>query len=141
ESLGIRRRVRAPLIQRTLFADNTAVAHMRDVINPEIQPPPADDLRAVLEAGKMPLDAHVEHGVPVAFARTHLKPAPVEPESRVGQAIEATRVTATLELVETLHTVDGRAVQHSTEVFRPGSIDLHVMRSLKASSDGQAATR
>ncbi len=81
----------------------------------------------------MVLDVLVEHGVPIAFARTHVNPRLVEPDSRVGQALEASRVTATLELVETLHLVGGQAAQYSTQVFQPGAIDLHVMRSLKAS--------
>jgi GntR family transcriptional regulator len=137
EALGIRRKAKATLIQRTLVADRTAVAHMRDVIHPDTQLPPPDELRSDLEAGKMLLDIHVAHGVPIGFARTHVNPRLVEPDSRVGQALEATRVTAALELVETLHTVDGQTVQYSTEVFRPGSIDLHVMRSLTDSADGE----
>ena len=39
EELGIRRGVRAPLIQRTLVADGTVAAHMRDIVHPEITLP------------------------------------------------------------------------------------------------------
>jgi len=137
EALGVRRGVKAPLVQRTLVADNTAVAHMRDILHPDIPLPPADELRSELESGKMLLDSLVEHGIPIAFARTHVNPRLIDPDTKVGQALNATRVTATLELVETLHTMDGKAVQYSTQVFWPGAIDLHVMRSLKASSDGE----
>ena len=133
EALGIHRRVRVPLIQRTLVADGAVAAHMRDFIHPDITLPPSDELRSELESGMMVLDVLVEHGVPIAFARTHVNPRLVEPDSRVGQALEASRVTATLELVETLHLVGGQAAQYSTQVFQPGAIDLHVMRSLKAS--------
>jgi len=83
----------------------------------------------------MVLDVLVGHGIPVAFARTHVNPRLVEPDSRIGQALGATRLTATLELVEVLHLAEGDAVQYSTQVFPPGSIDLHVMRSLKVSND------
>ena len=83
----------------------------------------------------MVLDVLVEHEVPIAFARTHVRPRLVEPDSRLGQALDATRVTATLELVEVMHLAEGEAVQYSTEVFAPGSIDLHVMRSLQVSAD------
>jgi GntR family transcriptional regulator len=134
EALEIRRGVKAPLIQRTLVADDTAVAHMRDIVHPDIELPPADELRSELESGKMVLDVLIERGIPIAFARTHVSPRLIEPDSRVGQALEATRVTATLELVETLHRAEGQAAQYSTQVFWPGSIDLHVMRSLKVSS-------
>src|SRR5262245_41684110 len=56
EALGVRRRVKAPVIQRTLVADNTAVAHMRDIVHPDIRLPAADELRSELESGKMLLD-------------------------------------------------------------------------------------
>jgi hypothetical protein len=29
-----------------------------------------------------------------------------------------------------MHLAEGKAVQYSTQVFPPGSLDLHVMRSL-----------
>lgn len=130
EELGVRRGVKAPVIQRTLVADGTVAAHMRDIVHPEITLPPADELRSALESGKMMLDVLVEHEVPIAFARTHVNPRLVEPDSRVGQALDTTRLTATLELVEVMHLAEGEAVQYSTEVFPPGSLDLHVMRSL-----------
>ena len=133
EELGVRRGVKAPLIQRTLVADDAVTAHMRDVVHPDITIPPTEELRSALEAGNMMLDVLVGNGVPIAFARTHVNPRMVEPDSRLGQALEATRVTATLELVEVMHLADGKAVQYSTQVFQPGSIDLHVMRSLKHS--------
>ena len=130
EALGIRRGVKTPLIQRTLVADGTVAAHMRDVVHPDITLPPADELRAELQTGQMMLDVLVEHGIPIAFARTHVNPRLVEPDSRVGQALKATRLTATLELSEVMHLAEGQAVQYSTQVFPPGSLDLHVMRSL-----------
>jgi GntR family transcriptional regulator len=130
EALGIRRGVRAPLIQRTLVADGSVAAHMRDFVHPDISLPAADELRTELESGQMMLDVLVGHGVPVAFARTHVSPRLIEPDSRVGQALRATRLTATLELSEVMHLADGQAVQYSTQVFPPGSLDLHVMRSL-----------
>ena len=37
-----------------------------------------------------------------------------------------------LELTELMHLADGRPVQYSIGVFAPGSIDVHVMRGLKA---------
>jgi GntR family transcriptional regulator len=133
EALAVRRGVKAPLIQRTLVADGVVAAHMRDTVHPEITMPPADELRSGLESGKMVLDVLIEHGIPIAFARTHVNPRLVEPDSRLGQALEATRVTATLELVEVMHLAEGQGVQYSTQVFPPGSIDLHVMRSLQVS--------
>ena len=132
EALGMRRGARAPLIQRTLLADGTPAAHMRDIVHPDIELPPPEEVRSAIASGKMVLDVLIEHGVPIAFARTQVRPRLVEPGSRLGEAIGATRVTATLELVELMHLAGGKAVQYSIEVFAPGSIDLHVIRGLAA---------
>lgn len=131
EALGVRRGARAPLIQRTLLADGTVAAHMRDIVHPDIGLPPPEEVRSAIASGKMLLDVLVERGVPIAFARTQVRPRLVEPGSRLGEAIGATRVTAALELVELMHLAGGKAVQYSIEVFAPGSIDLHVIRGLK----------
>ena len=130
EELGLRRGTRAPQIQRTLLADGTVAAHMRDVVHPEHELPPLDELREALDAGKMVLDVLVERGDPIAFARTQVRPRLIEPDSRVGQALGATRITAALELAELLHAPGGQAVQYSINVFAPGSIDLHLIRAM-----------
>jgi GntR family transcriptional regulator len=130
EALGLRRGTRAPLIQRTLLADGAVAAHMRDIVHPDVELPPADELRAELESGHMVLDVLLGHGVPIAFARTQVRPRLVEPGGRLGESMGATRVTAALELTEVMHLADGDAVQYSIEVFAPGSIDLHVIRGL-----------
>jgi GntR family transcriptional regulator len=131
EALGLRRGTRAPLIHRTLSADGTAAAHMRDVVHPDVELPPPDALREAIGDGKMVLDLLIESGVPVAFARTQVRPRLVEPDSRLGEAMGATRIAAALELVEVMCLAGGRAVQYSQDVFAPGSIDLHVIRGLK----------
>jgi GntR family transcriptional regulator len=128
EALGMRRGSPAPLIQRTLLADGTVAAHMRDIVHPDVEIPPPEELRAAIASGKMVLDVLVERGVPIAFARTQVRPRLVEPGGRLGEAMGATRVTAALELVELMHLAGGQAVQYSISVFAPGSVDLHVMR-------------
>ena len=132
EALDLRRGARAPLIQRTLLADGTVAAYMRDVVHPEIDLPPAEALRDALSSGAMVLDVLVEHGNQISFARTQVRPRMIEPGDRAGAAMGVTRVTAALELTELLHTADGRAVQYSTNVFAPGSVDLHVIRGFPA---------
>lgn len=131
EILGLKRAARAPSIQRALLADGIVAAHMRDFVHPDVSLPPTEEVRMAIEAGKMVLDVLLENDVSVAFARTQVRARLVEPDSRLGEALGISRVTGTLELVEVMHLVDGRAVQHSTSVFAPGSLDLHVMRSLK----------
>ena len=130
EALGIPRKARAPLIHRTLLADGAVAAYMRDIVHPEIGLPSAEELREAIEAGRMVLDVLVERGVPISFARTSVRPRLVEPGSRLGEAMGATRVTAALELIELIHETGGETIQYSSSVFAPGSIDLHVIRSL-----------
>ena len=131
EALGVRRGTRATLIQRTLLVDRAVAAHMRDIVHPDIELPPPEELRAAISSGKMVLDVLIECGVPVVYAKTSVRPRLVEPGSRLGEAINATRVTAALELIELLHVARGQAVQYSTDLFAPGSIDLHGIRGLR----------
>jgi GntR family transcriptional regulator len=130
EALGVRRGTRAMLIQRTLLADGTVAAHMRDIVHPDIELPPPEALRSAIAAGKMVLDILVEREVPIAFARTQVRPRLVEPSSRLGEAMGTTRVTAALEMIEVMHLAGGQAVHFSVDVFAPGSLDLHVIRGL-----------
>jgi DNA-binding GntR family transcriptional regulator len=135
EALGIRRGARATLVQRTVLADGAVAAHMRDIVHPDVDLPPPDKLRSAISSGEMVLDVMVERGVPIAFARTQVRPRLVEPGGRLGEALGATRVTAALELVELIHLAGGEAIQYSTTVFAPGSLDLHVIRGLKPPDD------
>ena len=137
EALGLRRKARATLIHRTLLADGVGdtirislSTYMRDVVHPGVELGPQDELEAALESGRMVMDVLIDQGASISFARTTVRPRLVEPGSRLGDSIAATRVTATLELVELIHGTGGEAIHHSSSVFAPGSIDLHVIRSL-----------
>ena len=130
EALGLRHGTRALVVQRTVLADGTVAAQMRDIVHPDVELPPPEQVRAAVEVGKMVLDVLLEQGVKIAFARTSVRPRLVEPRGRLGEAMGATRVTAALELTELMHLADGRPVQYSIGVFAPGSIDLHVIRGL-----------
>ena len=134
EALKIRRGTRAPLIQRTLVVDGTAAAQMRDFVHPEVDLPPVDEVREAIASGQMVLDLLVGRGVPIAFANTQVRPRLVEPDSRLGTALGATRVTAALEMIEVMHLAGGEAVEYTVDVFAPGSVDLHVIRGLESRS-------
>ena len=136
EALGLRRKERATLVHRTLLADGSVAAYMRDVVHPAVDLGPLEELGAALETGLMVLDVLVEHGASISFARTTVRPRLIEPGSRLGEAIGANRVTAALELVELIHGTGGGTIQHSSSVFTPGSIDLHVIRSFHPSAEG-----
>ena len=134
EALKIRRGIRAPLIQRTLVADGTVAALMRDIVHPEVDLPPPDEVREAIASGAMVLDVLIGRGVPIAFANTQVRPRLVEPDTRLGAALGANRVTAALEMIEVMHLAGGEAVQYTVDVFAPGSVDLHVIRGLESRS-------
>jgi GntR family transcriptional regulator len=136
EALGLRRKARATLVHRTLLADGSVAAYMRDVVHPELELGPPEELEAELETGRMVMDVLVEHGASISFARTTVRPRLIEPGSRLGEALGAGRVTAALELVELIHGTGGETIQHSSSVFTPGSIDLHVIRSFHPTPPG-----
>jgi DNA-binding GntR family transcriptional regulator len=123
--------VRALTVTRTILADDEPVAVMRDVLRPGLGMPSAADLTRAVEAGGMVLDALIAHGVPVAFAVTRVRPRLVSARERLARALRVPATTAVLELEEVMHLASGEAVQHSTDVFAPDGIDLHVRRELE----------
>jgi GntR family transcriptional regulator len=117
-------------ITRTILADREPVAVMRDVVRPGVSLPPERRLRSAIEAGGMVLDVLLEHGVAIAFAVTRVRPLLVAGRERVGRALGVQGTTAVLELEEIMHLASGEAVQHSSDTFAPGGIDLQVRRNL-----------
>jgi len=121
-------------ITRTILADHEPVAVMRDVVRPGVSLPPERTLRAAIEAGSMVLDVLLEHGVGVAFAVTRVRPLLIGSRERVGRALGVQGATAVLELEEIMHLASGEAVQHSSDTFAPGGIDLQVRRNLEVAA-------
>ena len=117
-------------ITRTILADGEPVAAMRDVVRPGVSLPPEQTLRAAIEGGGMVLDVLLGHGVAIAFAVTRVQPLLLSGRDRAGRALGVTRATAVLELEEIMHLASGEAVQHSSDTFAPGGIDLQVRRNL-----------
>ena len=117
-------------ITRTILADREPVAVMRDVVRPGVSLPPERTLRGTIEAGGMVLDVLLGNGVPIAFAVTRVRPLLVNSRDRIGRALGVAGATAVLELDEIMHLGSGEAVQHSSDTFAPGGIDLQVRRNL-----------
>jgi GntR family transcriptional regulator len=130
EVFGLEPDALAWTITRTILADGEPVAAMRDVVRPGVALPPERAIRSAIEAGGMVLDVLLGHGVPVAFAVTHVRPLMVTGRERVGRALGVEGATAVLELEESMHLGSGEAVQHSSDTFAPGGIDLQVRRNL-----------
>jgi GntR family transcriptional regulator len=106
------------------------VAMMRDIVRPAIPLPPEKRLRRLIESGCMVLDVLLEQGVQIAFAVTHVRPRMLSGREQLGRALEVQGATAVLELEEIMHLGSGEAVQHSSDTFAPGGIDLQVRRNL-----------
>jgi DNA-binding GntR family transcriptional regulator len=117
-------------VTRTILADGEPVAVMRDTVRPGVSLPSEKRLRAGIEAGGMVLDVLLGQGVPVAFAVTHVRPRLVSGREPAGRELGVQGATAVLELEEIMHLGSGEAVQHSSDLFAPGGIDLQVRRNL-----------
>jgi hypothetical protein len=61
-------------------------------------------------------------------------PCLVTPREQVGKALQIQRTTAVLELEEVIYVGGGEPVAYSRDLFAPGALDVHVMRSLEAFS-------
>ncbi len=131
EVFGLGPEVPAWTISRTILADREPVAVMRDVVRPGVSLPSERAIRATIEAGGMVLDVLLDHGVAVAFAVTRVRPLMISGRERVGRALGVQGATAVLELEEIMHLGSGEAVQHSSDTFAPGGIDLQVRRNLE----------
>jgi GntR family transcriptional regulator len=119
-------------IFRVLVADGSPAAVMFDVAHPSVALPGAERLARRLESGKMVLDVLIELGIPIGFARTRVMPCLVTPREQVGKALGIRRTTAALELEELIYLGRGEPVAYSRDLFAPGALDVHVMRSLDA---------
>ncbi len=128
-----------PTIFRVLLASGSPAAVMFDVVHPDIELPELKTITRKLESGLMVLDLLIELDAPIGFARTRVMPCLVTPRERVGQALGLTRTTAVLELEEVIYVGGGEPVAYSRDLFAPGALDVHVMRSLEAHSPAPIA--
>jgi len=131
ELLGIEPDQIAVTVTRVLLLDGEPWAYMRDVVHPEVQLPAVTKLRQSLASGQMVLDVLKERGVPVAYARTHVTARTVSADDPVGRALGVSGTSAALELEHVTCTSEGVPVEHSTDIFLPGRLDLHVIRQLE----------
>ena len=131
EVFGLDPGVSALTVTRVLLMDGLPGAWMRDVVHPDVELPPPAAIRRALERGQMVLDVLLDAGVPVAYTRAHISARVLTSRDRVGKALRVTDTVAALEIDHVTCTADGTPVEHSTDVFLPRSLDLHVMRWLE----------
>ena len=134
ELLSLRSTTPVTTIFRVLMADDSPAAVMFDVVHPSVELPRAARFERRLESGQMVLDILIDLGIAVAFARTRVMPTLVTPREQVGKALGMRRTTAALELEEVIYAAGGGdAVAYSRDLFAPGALDVHVMRSFESS--------
>jgi GntR family transcriptional regulator len=118
-------------IRRVLLMDGEPGAWMRDVVHPSVELPPPGRIRQMLEKGEMVLDVLLKQGVPVAYTRAHITARVLTKRDRIGKALGVEDTVAALEIDHVTCTAEGAPVEHSTDIFLPSSLDLHVMRWLE----------
>ncbi len=119
-------------IFRVLLASGSPTAVMFDIVHPAIALPDTGTLAHKLGQGRMVLDVLIELGLPIGFARTRVMPCLVTPREQTGKALQIQRTTAVLELEEVIYVGGDEPVAYSRDLFGPGALDVHVMRSLEA---------
>jgi GntR family transcriptional regulator len=128
---GLDPETQATTITRVLIMDGSPGAHMRDVVHPDVSLPSPAKLRRALQRGQMVLDVLLEHGVPVAYNRSRIAARVLTGRDATGRALGLSQTTAALEIEHLTCTAEGVPVEHSTDIFLPGSVDLHVVRWLE----------
>jgi GntR family transcriptional regulator len=120
----------ATTICRVLLMDGRPGARMEDVVRPDIDLPAPAKLRATLKRGQMVLDVLLKQGVPVAYNSLRIGARVLTPDDPVGKALGVTETIGALQIEHETCTAEGSPVEHSTDIFLPRSLDLHVVRWL-----------
>jgi GntR family transcriptional regulator len=121
----------ATTITRVLLMDGQPGARMTDVVSPSVELPAPAKLRQALERGQMVLDVLLKAGVPVAYNRSTIAACVLTPGDPTGAALGVGATTGALEIAHVTCTAEGTPVEHSTDIFLPRSLDLHVVRWLE----------
>ena len=131
ELFGLDADTSAVTVTRVLLMDGEPGAWMRDVVHPDVELPARSRVRQALERGQMVLDVLMKSGVSVAYTRAHITARVLTKRDRVGKALRVKDTVAALEIDHVTCTAEGVPVEHSTDIFLPRSLDLHVMRWLE----------
>jgi GntR family transcriptional regulator len=131
ELFGLDPATPAIIVNRVLLMDGRPGARMTDVVRPDIELPPPAKLRATLEGGKMVLDVLLKQGVPVAYNSLRIGARVLTPDDPVGKQLGVTELTGALQIEHETCTAEGAPVEHSSDIFLPHSLDLHVVRWLE----------
>jgi GntR family transcriptional regulator len=131
EIFGLPSDTAAIQVARVILMDGEPGAWMRDVVHPDVELPSTTRIRRQLEKGHMVLDLLLDQGVPVAYTRAHITARVLTRRDRIGKALAVDDPVAALDIDHVTCTAEGTPVEHSTDIFLPRSLDLHVMRWLE----------
>lgn len=131
-ALGLAAIAQVIKISRTLLAGEEPVAVMFDVVHPSVRLPDQRAVREQLEDGRMVLDLLLDAEVPVAYARTRVIPALLNPRDRAGKLLGVRTTVAALELEELIYAGRDNRVAYSRDLFAPAGLDVMVMRTLES---------
>ncbi|WP_119070417.1 GntR family transcriptional regulator [Rubrobacter indicoceani] len=115
-------------VSRVLLVDGEAAAWMYDLVPEAVIP--AGEIERRFRADEMVLDLLIRSGVGVEYSELHIDTEMLEPDVEIGAALEVGSPVAALSLTETMYLGGGRPVQHSRNIFLPGSLDLRVVREI-----------
>jgi DNA-binding GntR family transcriptional regulator len=79
----------------------------------------------------MVLDVLLKQGVPVAYNSLRIGARVLTPDDPVGKQLGVTETTGALQIEHETCTAEGAPVEHSSDIFLPHSLDLHVVRWLE----------
>jgi GntR family transcriptional regulator len=131
ELFGLDPETPATIVNRVILMDGRPGARMTDVVRPDIELPSPAKLRAALERGQMVLDVLLKQGVPVAYNSLRIGARVLTPDDPVGKQLGVTETTGALQIQHETCTAEGAPVEHSSDIFLPHSLDLHVVRWLE----------
>lgn len=126
---------------RTLVADGTPVAFMRDIVHPDVRLPSEEKFADALREGQMVLDILIKLGVQITYARTRVSPLLLTPTDPVGRTLQVRCAVAGMELEELVFAGADRPVALCRDKFAPGGIEVMVMRSVDTPAPSPIAVR
>ncbi len=138
-ALGLASIAQVITISRTLLAGDDPAAVMFDVVHPSVRLPDQRIVREALEGGRMVLDLLLDAGVPVAYARTRVRPALLNPGEREGKLLGIRTTVPALELEELIYAGRDERVAYSRDLFAPDGLDVMVMRTLESTRPSPVA--
>lgn len=126
-------------VRRVLGVGERPCALLTDHVRTDVPLPEPEALADRMSHGATMLEILLEHGLPVAYAQTAIRPLTIEPDEDAGAALALDAPSAALEVRETTHVASGQVVRHSVDLVLPSAWELNVFRHLASGSASRPA--